>query len=84
MPGVLCSQSNHLCGFLLNSLDTLWPVHRTTHSFSTSARGGCLLRIIQNNTGEFDRAVEEFVSTIRFIGVETFNTAGNSKSAPAG
>jgi adenylate kinase len=35
-----------------------------------SARSSCLLRIIQNNTGEFDRAVEEFVSTIRFIGVD--------------
>ena len=35
-----------------------------------SARSGCLLRIIQNNTGEFDRAVEEFVATLKFIGTE--------------
>lgn len=33
-----------------------------------SARSGCLLRIIQNNTGEFERAVDEFVETINFIG----------------
>jgi adenylate kinase len=37
-----------------------------------SARSGCLLRIIQNNTGEFDRALEEFIETLRFIGVEQF------------
>jgi adenylate kinase len=36
-----------------------------------SARTGCLLRIIQNNTGEFERAVDEFVSTLRFIGAES-------------
>lgn len=35
-----------------------------------SARSGCLLRIIQNNTGEFDRAVEEFVQTLKFISLE--------------
>jgi len=40
-----------------------------------SARTGCLLRIIQNNTGEFERAVEEFVNTIRFIGVESLPAA---------
>ena len=45
-----------------------------------SARSGCLLRIIQNNTGEFDRAVEEFVSTIRFIGVENYTTPANGKT----
>ena len=38
-----------------------------------SARSSCLLRIIQNNTGEFDRAVEEFVSTIRFIGIDKYS-----------
>ncbi len=48
-----------------------------------SARSGCLLRIIQNNTGEFDRAVEEFVSTIRFIGVEQSTTAAPAKPANA-
>jgi adenylate kinase len=48
-----------------------------------SARSGCLLRIIQNNTGEFDRAVEEFVSTIRFIGVEKFISHASAKP-PAG
>jgi len=37
-----------------------------------SARSGCLLRIIQNNTGEFERAVQEFIDTLRFIGVEKF------------
>jgi adenylate kinase len=37
-----------------------------------SARSGCLLRIIQNNTGEFERALEEFIETLRFIGVEKF------------
>ncbi|MEI7956719.1 MAG: adenylate kinase [Verrucomicrobiota bacterium] len=40
-----------------------------------SARSSCLLRIIQNNTGEFDRAVEEFVSTIRFIGIDKYAKA---------
>jgi adenylate kinase len=35
-----------------------------------SARSGCLLRIIQNNTGEFERATEEFVNTLHFIGVD--------------
>jgi adenylate kinase len=49
-----------------------------------SARSGCLLRIIQNNTGEFDRAVEEFVSTIRFIGVEHSGASGAAKAPPAG
>ncbi len=36
-----------------------------------SARSGCLLRIIQNNTGEFERAVDEFVTTLRFSGSES-------------
>lgn len=35
-----------------------------------SARSGCLLRIIQNNTGEFERAVDEFVETLRYVGVD--------------
>ena len=35
-----------------------------------SARSACLLRIIQNNTGEFDKAVDEFVQTVRFIAME--------------
>ena len=48
-----------------------------------SARSGSLLRIIQNNTGEFERAVEEFVATIRFIGVEQF-TPASVKPAAAG
>lgn len=38
-----------------------------------SARSGCLLRIIQNNTGEFERAVAEFVDTLRYAGVEKSN-----------
>jgi adenylate kinase len=46
-----------------------------------SARSGCLLRIIQNNTGEFERAVEEFVSTIRFIGVERYAAPGDKPAA---
>ena len=33
-----------------------------------SASSGCLLRIIQNNTGEFDEAVDDFINTLRFIG----------------
>jgi len=37
-----------------------------------STRSCCLLRIIQNNTGEFERAVEEFVSTLRYIGVDKY------------
>jgi adenylate kinase len=45
-----------------------------------SARSGCLLRIIQNNTGEFERAVEEFVATINFIGVETFTPPGGTRA----
>ena len=47
-----------------------------------SARSSCLLRIIQNNTGEFDRAVEEFVATIRFIGVD--HCVAPAKTAVAG
>ncbi len=43
-----------------------------------SARSGCLLRIIQNNTGEFDLAVESFVATLRFIGAES-RPAGASR-----
>ncbi len=43
-----------------------------------SARSSCLLRIIQNNTGEFDRAVEEFVSTIRFIGIDKYAKTPNA------
>jgi adenylate kinase len=49
-----------------------------------SARSCCLLRIIQNNTGEFERAVEEFVSTIRFIGVERFATSGEKQPSANG
>jgi adenylate kinase len=45
-----------------------------------SARSGCLLRIIQNNTGEFERAVQEFIDTLRFIGVEKI-TPANSGAA---
>ncbi len=44
-----------------------------------SARSGCLLRIIQNNTGEFERAVDEFVSTLKFIGVEKFIPPGKPR-----
>jgi adenylate kinase len=49
-----------------------------------SARSGCLLRIIQNNTGEFERAVEEFTDTLRFIGVEKSipNTIHNTSESP--
>jgi adenylate kinase len=35
-----------------------------------SARSGCLLRIIQNNSGDFDAAIDAFIETLRFIGVE--------------
>jgi adenylate kinase len=35
-----------------------------------SARSGSLLRIIQNNSGEFEQAVDAFIETLRFIGVE--------------
>jgi adenylate kinase len=38
-----------------------------------SARSGCLLRIIQNNTGEFDKAVDEFVQTLQFISLDHTN-----------
>jgi adenylate kinase len=44
-----------------------------------SARSGCLLRIIQNNTGEFERAVEEFVDTLKFIGIEPCNPPGKPR-----
>lgn len=47
-----------------------------------SARSGCLLRIIQNNTGEFETAVEEFVGTMRFIGVDSGGLSG--KPVPGG
>lgn len=46
-----------------------------------SARCGCLLRIIQNNTGEFDRAVEEFIGTLRFIGAESSPPRSSSPTA---
>jgi adenylate kinase len=46
-----------------------------------SARSSCLLRIIQNNTGEFKRAVEEFVSTIRFIGADKYPPPAKSAEA---
>lgn len=36
-----------------------------------SARSGCLLRIIQNNTGEFEGAIDQFVATLHFIGVDS-------------
>ena len=44
-----------------------------------SARSGCLLRILQNHTGEFERAVEEFIETLRFIGVEPFAPLGSPR-----
>jgi adenylate kinase len=44
-----------------------------------SARSGGLLKIIQNNTGEFENAVEDFVKTLRFIGVEQFSTPGKPR-----
>ena len=37
-----------------------------------SARSGCLLRIIQNNTGEFEGAIDQFVATLHFIGVDSY------------
>lgn len=43
-----------------------------------SAHSGCLLRIIQNNTGEFEKAVDEFVEILRFI---TTGQAGHRKPA---
>ncbi|MHB1305989.1 MAG: adenylate kinase [Limisphaerales bacterium] len=44
-----------------------------------SARSGCLLRIIQNNTGEFERAVDEFVATLHFIGIEQLAPPGKPR-----
>jgi len=44
-----------------------------------SARSGCLLRIIQNNTGEFERAIEEFIATLRFIGIENITAPGKPR-----
>ena len=49
-----------------------------------SARSGCLLRIIQNNTGEFETAVEEFVGTMRFIGVDGGGTPGRPRKSDPG
>ncbi len=49
-----------------------------------SARSGSLLRIIQNNTGEFEQAVEEFVATLRFIGVDHYETPSAKAGAPRG
>lgn len=46
------------------------------YSAAFSASSGCLLRIIQNNTGEFDLAVDEFVDTLRYVGVESPVTKG--------
>ncbi len=44
-----------------------------------SARSGCLLRIIQNSTGEFETAIEAFIETLRFIGID--NQAKTPKNA---
>jgi adenylate kinase len=44
-----------------------------------SARSGCLLRIIQNNSGEFEQAAEEFIETLRFIGVEPVRPPGDPR-----
>jgi adenylate kinase len=44
-----------------------------------SARSGCLLRIIQNSTGEYEKAVEAFVETLRYIGVETLPPVGKPR-----
>jgi adenylate kinase len=44
-----------------------------------SARSGGLLRIIQNNSGEFEQAVEEFIQTLRFIGVEPVRPPGDPR-----
>jgi adenylate kinase len=44
-----------------------------------SARSGCLLRIIQNNAGEFEEAVGAFIDTLRFIGVESVRPAGEPR-----
>jgi adenylate kinase len=44
-----------------------------------SARSGCLLRIIQNNTGEFEQAVEEFVATLHYIGVDKLTPPGKPR-----
>jgi adenylate kinase len=41
-----------------------------------SAHSGCLLRIIQNNTGEFETAVEQFVLTLKFISMEQGSVKG--------
>ncbi len=41
-----------------------------------SARSSCLLKIIQNNTGEFETAIDEFIGTLRFIGVEKHTPPG--------
>jgi adenylate kinase len=43
-----------------------------------SSRSGCLLRIIQNHTGEFDQAVEDFVATLRYIGVDKLTPPGKT------
>jgi len=48
-----------------------------------SARSACLLRIIQNNTGEFEKAVTEFVETLHFIGIETINPPGKPRMPAA-
>lgn len=52
------------------------------YSAAFSARSGCLLRIIQNNTGEFERAVDEFVDTLRYVGVESPATKGKAAAEP--
>jgi adenylate kinase len=44
-----------------------------------SARSGCLLRIIQNNSGDFDAAIDAFIETLRFIGVEAPAPAHSGK-----
>ncbi len=68
----------------LRTIESVEDIHEhkvinRAYAAAFSARSGCLLRIIQNNTGEFERAVDEFIATLRFIGVEQ---AGPPEPAP--
>jgi len=49
------------------------------YSAAYSARSGCLLRIIQNNTGEFERGIDDFIATLRFVGVEQYSSPGKPR-----
>jgi adenylate kinase len=57
----------------LRTVETSESIHEhvsinRSYCAAYSAQSGALLRFIQNNTGEFERGVDEFAETLRAIG----------------